>query len=82
MWSAGSDKPSVTPADVPPPSAPLEDSNGGLATGSGEGQGDCRLKGFNAPKGANRLCGGGGLRRGPEAGKESTHGSAQVACPG
>lgn len=82
MGSGGVDNPSVTPVDVPPPSAPLEESVDGLAAGSGEGHGDWRLKGFNAPKGANRLCGGGGRSRGPEEVKESTHGSAQVACAG
>lgn len=82
MASGGEDNRSVSPVDVPPPSAPLEESVVGLAAGSGEGQGDWRLKGFNAPKGANRLCGGGGLSRGPEVVKESTHGSAQVACAG
>lgn len=81
VWSGGVDNPSTPVGDVPPPSAPLEESVVGVATGSGEGHGDWRLKGFNAPKGANRLCGGGGLRRGPEV-KESTHGSAQVACAG
>lgn len=40
------------------------------------------MNGFRAPKGAKRLWGGGGLRRGPEEAKESTHGSAQVACAG
>lgn len=75
------DNPSVTPGVAPPPSAPLEESDVGLAGGSGDGQGDGRLKGFNAPKGANRLWGGGGLRRGAEV-KESTHGSAQVAWAG
>ncbi|TNN48874.1 hypothetical protein EYF80_040950 [Liparis tanakae] len=37
-------------------------------------------QGFSAPKGANRLCGGGGLSRGPEEEeeeKESAQGSAQ-----
>lgn len=82
MGSGGGHNPSVTPVDAPPPSAPLEESVVGLAGGSGEGQGDWRLKGFNAPKGANLLCGGGGLSRGPEEVKESTHGSAQVACAG
>lgn len=77
VGSGGVDRPSVTPVDVPPPSAPLEDS----VVGSGEGQGDWRLKGFSAPKGANRLCGG-GLSRGPDGVRESTHGSAQVACAG
>lgn len=81
MLSGGRDNPSVPPGLVPPPSAPLEESDAGLAVGSGEGQGDSRLKGFKAPKGANRLCGGGGLRRGAEV-KESTHGSAQVAWAG
>lgn len=81
MWTGGRDNPSLTTVEVPPPSAPLDESVVGLAVGSGEGQGDWRLNGFNAPKGANRLCGGGGLRRGPEE-KESTHGSAQVACAG
>lgn len=77
--SGGGDVPSV---DAPPPSAPLEDSVAGLVAGSGEGQGDWRLKGFSAPKGAKRFCGGGGLSRGPEDVKESAHGSAQVACAG
>lgn len=81
VLSGGRDNPSVPPGLVPPPSAPLEESDAGLAVGSGEGQGDSRLKGFKAPKGANRLCGGGGLRRGAEV-KESTHGSAQVAWAG
>lgn len=74
VLSGGGDNPSV-----PPPSAPLEESDVGLAAGSGEGQGEGRLKGFKAPKGANRLCG--GLRRGAEE-KESTQGSAQVAWAG
>ena len=43
------------PVGVPPPSAPREASVAGLAGGSGEGHGDWRLKGFSAPKGANRL---------------------------
>lgn len=80
--SGGRDGPSVTPEGVPPPSAPLEKSVVVLAAGSGDGQGDWRLKGFKAPKGANRLCGGGGLSLGTEEDKESTHGSAQVACAG
>jgi len=78
VGSGARDSPSV--ADIPPPSAPLEESAAGVAAGSGEGQGDWRLKGFSAPKGANRLCGGGGLSRGPEEEKESAQGSAQVAC--
>lgn len=82
VGSGSGDNPSGTPVDVPPPSAPLEESVVELGAGSGEGQGDWRLKGFNAPKGANRLCGGGGLSRSPEEVKESTHGSAQVACAG
>lgn len=82
VGSGGRDGPSVTPEGVPPPSAPLEKSVAGLTAGSGEGQGDWRLKGFKAPKGANRLCGGGGLSLGTEEGKESAHGSAQVACAG
>lgn len=83
LWSGGGDMASVTAADVPPPSAPREKSVAGLVVGSGEGQGDWRLNGFRAPKGAKRLCGGGGLSRGgPEEAKESTHGSAQVACAG
>lgn len=81
LLSGGVDNPSVTPRVVPPPSAPLEESDVGLAAGSGEGQGDGRLKGFKAPKGAKRLWGGGGLRRDAEV-KESTHGSAQVAWAG
>lgn len=40
VWSGDRGCPSVTPADVPPPSAPLEESVVGLAAGSGEGQGD------------------------------------------
>lgn len=81
MWSGVGHNTSATPADVPPPSAPLDESVVGLEVGSGEGQGDWRLKGFSAPKGANRLCGGGGLRRGPVV-NGSTHGSTQVACAG
>lgn len=82
LWSWGGDKLSTTVADVPPPSAPREKSVVGLVVGSGEGQGDWRLNGFRAPKGAKRLWGGGGLRRGAEEVKESAHGSAQVACAG
>lgn len=80
VLSGGGDNRSAAPGFVPPPSAPLEESGVGLAAGSGEGQGDGRLKGFRAPKGAKRLCGG-GLRRGAAV-KESTHGSAQVAWAG
>lgn len=40
LWSGGGDNPSVTTVDVPPPSAPLEESVVGLTVGSGEGQGD------------------------------------------
>lgn len=80
--SGGGEDPSVLLVDVPPPSAPLEESFVGLVTVSGEGQGDWRLNGFNAPNGANLLCGGGGLSRGVGDVKGSTHGSAQVACAG
>lgn len=55
VGSLGGAKPSMTPVEVPPPSAPREESVEELAGGSGEGQGDWRLKGFSAPKGANRL---------------------------
>jgi len=47
--------PPPAPAEAPPPSAPRDASVAGLAGGSGEGHGDWRLKGFSAPKGANRL---------------------------
>lgn len=82
MGSGGEEEPSVPMADVPLPSAPREDSLVGSVAGSGEGHGDWRLKGFNAPNGANLLCVGGGLSRGVGDVKESTHGSAQAACAG
>lgn len=40
VGSVGGDRPSVTPVDVPPPSAPLDESVVELVVGSGEGQGD------------------------------------------